>query len=171
MMLIFLLSALTGVYVLTIGSLAWQDVLTGFLLSVVLLWTFRKVMFAHPLVSNREVVRVIVQTPRYLLLIMLDVFIGTWRVATYVVGSRRLEHPGIVRIHFEEESRVRLGIALVALTVSPGSFVIDVNHEERFVLVHVIDVRDAEKLRAELERIYLDVPGTRRDREEDRLRA
>lgn len=171
MMVIFLLGVLTGVYVFTIGHWTWEDVLTGFLLSGTLLWIFRKIMFAGPFVSNREVVKVIVQTPRYILYLIRDIITGTWQVATYVVGLRKLEHPGIIRIHFEEDSRVRLGIALVAITISPGSFVVDVNHEERFVLVHLIDISDAEKVRKELRRIYFDVPGTRRDPREDRLHA
>jgi multisubunit Na+/H+ antiporter MnhE subunit len=160
MMLVFLLGVLTAVYVFTIGNNAWEDVVTGFVLAAALLWIYRRIMFPKPLVSNREMLLVMLQTPRYLAVFLLDVLQGTWQVAMYVVGIRSLTHPGIIKVYYSEESRVRLGIALLAMTISPGSFVIDVNHEERFALVHLIDISDPDKVRENMRRTYFNVPGS-----------
>jgi multisubunit Na+/H+ antiporter MnhE subunit len=65
-----------------------------------------------------------------------------------------------LRIHYDEESRVRLGIALLAMTMSPGSFVVNVDEEEKIALVHFIDISDPEAVREKVLRTYFSVPGT-----------
>jgi multisubunit Na+/H+ antiporter MnhE subunit len=109
---------------------------------------------------------VMLQTPRYIAVFMVDVLQGTWQVAMYVLGIQSLTHPGIIKVYYSEESRVRLGIALLAMTISPGSFVIDVNHEEKFALVHLIDISDPDKVRENMRRTYFNVPGSRQVRME-----
>jgi multicomponent K+:H+ antiporter subunit E len=159
-MLVLVIAVLTGVYALAVGSLAWQDLALGFALSSLFLWLFRSVTWRHHTQSTRQSIETLIETPRYVATVVKDIVAGTWQVTTYVVGLRKLTHPGIVKIHFDEESQIRLGIALLAMTLSPGSFVIDVSLEERFILVHFIDISDPDRLREEIHRKYLHVPGT-----------
>lgn len=160
--MIFLLAALglAGVYAFTLGSLAWEDWLLGLALAVSLIWIYRAIAVKGHQESTFWTVRTLLQTPRYVWIVVWDVLVGTWQVATYVVGLRRLAHPGIIRIPFEEESEIRLGVALLALSLSPGSFVVDVDMENRIVLAHFIDISDPDRLRQEIHRKYFVVPGS-----------
>jgi len=160
MIVVIQLAALTVVYLSVLGSRSWEDALTGLVLAVALLWTYRRVMFPSPLVSSREILVTAIQTPGFVIRYFLDVVSGTWQVATYVLGIRQLAHPGILRIEYDEESRVRLGIALLAMTMSPGSFVVDVDEVEKFALVHFIDISDPDAVREKVLRTYFAVPGT-----------
>jgi multicomponent Na+:H+ antiporter subunit E len=160
MMLLLVVAVLSTIYVSALGSFTWQDFLLGAGLSCALIWMFRGVTVRHHLESNTWTMRTLVQSPRYIGHVLKDIVTGTWQVTTYVVGLKQLTHPGIIRIPYEEESRVRLGIALLALTLSPGSFVVDVNEEEQFVLCHFIDISDPDRLREDIHRKYLRVPGT-----------
>jgi multicomponent Na+:H+ antiporter subunit E len=153
-----LILALT--YAFTLGSLAWEDLVTGLLLASVLVMTFRKITIGDHPESASWTFRTLLQTPRYIGIVFIDVLKGTWQVATYVVGLKRLEHPGIIRIPYEEESEIRLGIALLALSISPGSFVVDVDTENRVILAHFIDISDPDKVRRDVHDKYFRVPGT-----------
>jgi multisubunit Na+/H+ antiporter MnhE subunit len=160
MIVAIVVAGLTVIYVSALGRFAWQDFALGFLLSCGLLWIFRAITLQGHRESSAWTIRTLIQTPRYIMLVIGDVVTGTWQVATYVVGLRQLDHPGIIRIPYEEESQIRLGIALLAIAVSPGSSVVDVNQEERYILVHFIDISDPDRLREEIHRKYLNVPGT-----------
>jgi multisubunit Na+/H+ antiporter MnhE subunit len=160
MMLLLVVAMLTTIYVSALGSFTWQDVALGFGVSGALIWAFRGVTVRHHLESNVWTARTLAQSPRYIGRVFWDIVTGTWQVTTYVIGLKQLSHPGIIRIPYEEESRVRLGVALIAISLSPGSFVVDVNEEERFVLCHFIDISDPDRLRNEIHRKYLHVPGT-----------
>jgi multisubunit Na+/H+ antiporter MnhE subunit len=160
MMLVLVVAVLTTVYVSALGSFTWQDVVLGIGLSGALVWAFRGVTVRHHLESNVWTLRTLAQSPRYIGRVFRDVVTGTWQVTTYVIGLKQLSHPGIIRIPYDEESRIRLGVALIAISLSPGSFVVDVNEEERFVLCHFIDISDPDRLRSEIHRKYLRVPGT-----------
>lgn len=160
MMLILIVAGLTGIYAMAIGSFAWEDVVLGITLSSALLWLFRSTTLRNHYQSNRATLKTLLETPRYIWTVVWDILVGTWQVTSYVVGLKKLTHPGIIKIHFDEESQIRLGIGLLALTMSPGSFVVEVNFDERFVLVHFIDISDPDRLREEIHRKYLHVPGT-----------
>lgn len=165
MMRILVITGLTAIYVMAIGSLAWEDIVLGFAVSSLLLWLYRSRTVKEHEQSTSDTVRMLIQTPKYLLVVAWDVILGTWQVATYVLHLKQLDHPGIIRIYYDEESKIRLGVALWAISVSPGSFVIDVNDEEHYILAHLIDISDPDRVRADLHRKYLHVPGSHVDDE------
>ena len=160
MMLLLIAAGLSGIYAMAVGSFAWEDVVLGFALSSALLWVFRSTTLRNHYQTNRATLRTLLETPRYVYIVVCDILVGTWQVTSYVIGLKKLTHPGIIKIPFDEESEIRLGVGLLALTLSPGSFVVDVNLEERFILVHFIDISDPDRLREDIHRKYLHVPGT-----------
>lgn len=165
MTLLLVIAGLTAIYVMTLGSLAWEDLVTGFVVSSALLWLFRtKTVKRHPQ-STADTILMLKETPRYLAVVGWDIVVGTWQVTLYVLGIRKLDHPGIIKIYYDEESKIRLGVALWAISVSPGSFVVDVNDEEHYILAHLIDISDPDRVREELHRKYLHVPGSHVDDE------
>jgi multisubunit Na+/H+ antiporter MnhE subunit len=134
-------------YALTVASFAWEDLVFGAGLTVVLLALFRAVVLPRPLPSSGQVLIAIVAFPLFTLAAIRDIFKGTWLVARHVVGLRPLEHPGIVRIPLGKRASVSRGLAGYVITLSPGTFLIDVDEETDEMLVHAIDASDPDALR------------------------
>jgi multicomponent Na+:H+ antiporter subunit E len=86
--------------------------------------------------------------------VLRDVLEGTWDVTLRVLGIRRLEQPGLVRVPIGERSERGVAVSSLATTLSPGTVLIDVDWERRDMLVHVIDASDPDAVRAELQRFY-----------------
>jgi len=166
----------TAIYALMLASTAWEDLLTGLILSSVLLGIFRSVVLPSPLPANRSTLRVLVAGPRYVWMMGRDVVVGTWDVARVVLGINRTYHPGIIKIPIGDHSERAVGFAGLCLTLSPGSFLLDVDWEERVMLIHVIDATNWEQihddmleyftlldaaLNPEVENRYPELPGGR----------
>lgn len=153
-LVVVVLALLTGVYSLTLGSLAWEDLLLGLGLSAALLMVFRKVLLPSPLPSTARMLMAIATFPAFTFIAVRDIVKGSWQVATIVVGLRPLAQPGIVEIPILERSSTAVGLSGLILTLSPGSFLVDVKWDERVMLVHVIDASDPDEVRAGFVRFY-----------------
>ncbi len=148
MILIPLFLALgAATYALTVASFAWEDLIFGVVLTAVLLAIFHNVVLPKPLPSSARVLKGVLFFPIFVLAEIREVFTGTWLVATRVVGIHPLDHPGIVRIPIGERSPVSSGMAGFVITVTPGTFLIDVDEETNEMLVHAIDASDPEAVR------------------------
>ncbi len=86
--------------------------------------------------------------------VLADVVTGTWHVALVVLGLRPLRSPGIVDVPIGERTPRGLAVSALALTLSPGSLVIDIDETRQVMLVHVIDATDADEVRAKFDQFY-----------------
>ncbi|HYH13436.1 MAG TPA: Na+/H+ antiporter subunit E [Thermomicrobiales bacterium] len=152
--ILLILTVSTLTFALTLASFAWEDLLVGFVLSTVLLLLFRNVLLPERLPRNRQVIKAIVVFPVFVLVAIRDVFVGTWLVALIVLGIRKLEHPGIVRVPLGRRSKPSAGLAGLVLTLSPGTFLVAMDWEAREMLVHAIDASDPDKLRENYDTFY-----------------
>lgn len=153
-LVILVLILLTAVYSLTLASFAWEDVALGLLLAVTLLSLFRRVLLPSPLPSSARTVRAIVMFPQFAFMAIRDIVTGSWTVALIVVGIRPLNRPGIVAIPIGERSPTAVGMSGMILTLSPGSFLVDVDWDEGVFLIHVIDASDPDAVRATYQAFY-----------------
>lgn len=154
MFLAFVIAGLTGVYCMALASFAVEDVLLGFGIACVLTATFRRGILPNPLPSNGHMFHIIVFFPQFLFMLLSDILKGTWLVATFVTGLRKLEHPGIVKIPIGDHTVNGASMVGLLVTISPGSFLIGVDPEDRSMLVHYIDASDPAQLRRDLEKYY-----------------
>ena len=129
----------TAIYAMMLGSAAWEDLLMGLGFSLALMAIFRSVLLPSPLPSNRRTMRVVVAVPRYLWMMARDILVGTWTVASVVTGLRKHPHPGIIKVPLGDHGERAVGVAGLCLTLSPGSFLLDIDWEERVMLLHVVD--------------------------------
>jgi multisubunit Na+/H+ antiporter MnhE subunit len=143
-----------GVYLLTVASLAWEDLAIGLAATAVLLALFRNVLLPRRLPSSLGVLRSIAAFPLFVLAIVGEIVKGTWNVALIVVGARKLEHPGIVRIPLGDRSPASAGVAGLVMTISPGTFLVAVDEEAGEMLIHAIDASDPEKIREDYRVLY-----------------
>jgi multisubunit Na+/H+ antiporter MnhE subunit len=144
--LVLILAFFTAVYALMLASAAWEDILTGLVVSSALVFLFRAAILPLGLPGNVSTLRVMLAIPRYLWMMARDILVGTVVVAERVVGLKSVEHPGIIKVPIGDHTPAAVGIAGLALTLSPGSFLVDVNWDERVMLVHVIDATNWQKV-------------------------
>jgi multisubunit Na+/H+ antiporter MnhE subunit len=155
--MIFILTVIAGlvaVFCLTLASFAWQDLAIGLVLATGMVALFAKTLFPQPLPRADYVAHIITYAPVFLWMLFVDVVKGTWQVASIVVGLRPLHHPGIVKIPLGNHSPAGVGIVGLLVTISPGSFMVDIDWEERVMLVHFIEASNPDKLVADVEKYY-----------------
>lgn len=154
MFIVVILALGTAVYGLVVASFAWEDLALGLGLTAVLLAFFHNVLVPKPLPSNLRVLKAIAAFPLFAALAVLDIIRGTWLVASIVVGWRRLEHPGIVKVPIGRRSKASAGVAGIVMTLSPGTFLVAMDWEAGEMLVHAIDASDPDTLRESYEAFY-----------------
>jgi multisubunit Na+/H+ antiporter MnhE subunit len=145
---------LTLVYALTLASFAWQDLVLGAALSLLLLRIYRRSVLPRSLPASEYVVHIIVFLPKFLAMLAWDIIQGTWQVATYVLGLKQLDHPGIVSIPLGNHSPGGAGIVGLFITLSPGSFLVDIDWDQRVMFVHAVDASDPDAIRESAEKYY-----------------
>jgi len=148
------IAGLTGIYCLALASAAWQDMVVGAALAAGLTSTLGRRFLPKPLPDGGYVIHVITYSPVFAWLLLVDVVKGTWLVASIVCGLKPLEHPGIVRVPLGNHSPHSVGVVGLLVTVSPGSFLVDVDWDDRVMLVHYMDASNPDKCRADVEKYY-----------------
>lgn len=146
---------LTLLWALALESADPWDLLIGALLSAVLLWLVRGFLFTHGLSHPLN------GLPRRLLgalpfagAVLLDVIRGTWQVMLVCLRLRPLARPGIVALPMGERSETGVAVTTLAMTLSPGSVLVDVDWDRRLLFFHFLDASDPDRLRAQQERMY-----------------
>jgi multicomponent Na+:H+ antiporter subunit E len=144
---------LTGVYLLSLGSMDPLDAAEGLVLATVLSLGLRG-RLERPQGAGPSLVGRIAAFPLLVGGLLIDVLRGTWDVALRVLGLRPVECPGIVLVPIGE--RTELGVAVTGLLagLSPGSMLVEVDSQRQAMLFHVIDAHDPDTIRDHLDRFY-----------------
>lgn len=148
---------LTLVYALVLASFAPMDLLVGAAISGALVFGLGRFLFPERSWSGSVrggFLRRLAAFPVYAGAVVWDVIQGTWTVALYSVGLRKLKSPGIVAVPIGERTPVGVAVSTLATTLSPGTFLVEVNWERRVMLIHAIEAEDPEAVRDSLEHMY-----------------
>ena len=146
---------LTALWLLTLVSTAPLDVLLGVLVATgVLLGVSRRQGTLPDHAAAPSPGRRLLAFPRFALATLREVLVGTWDVTLRVLHLRPVERPGIVLVPIGERSPTGLAASALADTLSPGEVLVDVDHERRVMLVHVIDATDPDAIRERHEEFY-----------------
>jgi multisubunit Na+/H+ antiporter MnhE subunit len=154
MYLILVILALTGLFMATLAEFSWQNAVIGAGAASLLVLVYYRWIFPRSLPPAGFVIHLILRTPLFLWYLIGDILKGTWLVTMYALGIRHLEHPGIVKIPFGSHLDDAVGLFGHVLTISPGSFLVDIDWDDRTMLVHYIDASDPPQLRADVEKYY-----------------
>jgi multisubunit Na+/H+ antiporter MnhE subunit len=150
----FLLTSvtLTTIYLLVLASLDPGDVLTGMVVSVLIVGASRRAAAAGT--GRRIPFPQLGAAPGLVVGTLADILRGTWHVALHIVGTHRFERPGIVAI--PRGDRTVSGVAAwgYLTATSPDEIVVDVDEERGILLVHVLDARNPETVRARHQTLY-----------------
>jgi multicomponent Na+:H+ antiporter subunit E len=145
---------LAAAYLLTLASLDPVDIAIAIAVSAAILYGLRAFLLADPPVPAAEVARRALHLPAFTLVVLKEIVVGTWQVALVVVGLRPLARPGIVQIPIGERTSNGVAVTTLAITLSPGELLVDVDWSRGVMLVHVIDASDPDGIRDRYQHIY-----------------
>jgi multicomponent Na+:H+ antiporter subunit E len=152
--IVLALALLTVVYALALASFDPWDLALGIGASALTLLIFRRFLFGGRPASIESLGRRALGLPRLVWHVLADITAGTWRVATVVLHFRPLEHPGIVAIPLGERTEMGAVVSAFTSTLSPGEYLVDIDWDERRLLMHVLDAGDPEAVRARFADFY-----------------
>ena len=144
---------LTGVYLLSLGSMDPLDAAEGLVLATVLSLGLRG-RLERPQGAGPSLVGRIAAFPLLVGGLLIDVLRGTWDVALRVLGLRPVECPGIVLVPIGERTEVGVAVTGLLAGLSPGSMLVEVDSQRQAMLFHVIDAHDPDTVRDHLDRFY-----------------
>jgi multisubunit Na+/H+ antiporter MnhE subunit len=79
---------------------------------------------------------------------------GTSTVARIVLAPRPRPRPGLVEVPIGERSRTGVVVSALALTLAPGSVLVDIDWARGLMVLHVIDAGDPDAIRATCRALY-----------------
>ena len=144
----------TAAFMLTLASLAPGDLALGLALGTGLALALRTRTASEP--EHPETAWRLRPGPllRFAVAVLADVVAGTWDVSLRVLHLRAVSRPGIVAVPVGARSARGVAVTALALTLSPGTVLIDIDRSRRLMLIHFIDASDPDALRARLDRFY-----------------
>ena len=146
---------LTLFWALALTSFDPVDLLIGALLSAGLLFFLRRFLFSEGLsLPLRGLPRRLLGVIPYAVAVLLDVIRGTWEVTLVSLRLRPLRRPGIVAVPMGARSETGVAVTALAMTLSPGSVLVDIDWDRRILFFHFLDASDPDSLRQQQERMY-----------------
>lgn len=148
----------TVLYLLTLASVKLWDIVQGAIITIALLIVFRRFLYqagGRPAHVPKLLERFVAFWP-FVGHVLVDIVHGTVFVIRIVLRRRPLQCPGIVTIPIAERSANGVAVSALASTLSPGSFLVDVDEERGVMLMHVIDASDPDGVRADHQELYVD---------------
>ena len=150
---IFTLVLLTLAYLLVLGSFKPWDIAMGIVISGVLILGTRRFSFREKPSSPNLLSRFVHFWP-FLVAEVWNIVTGTWDVALVTLHLRPLVSPGIVAVPIGERTPTGVAVSAQCTTLSPGTFLVDVDWERGVMFIHAIDAGDPDEVRREHQEFY-----------------
>lgn len=150
---IFTLVLLTLTYALVLGSFAPADLAMGVVISGALMYGTRRFTFGEEPASPNILSRFLYFWP-FLVAEIWNIITGTWEVALVTLHIKPLVSPGIVAVPIGERTPAGVAVSAMATTLSPGTFLVDVDWERGVMLIHAIDASDPDEVREDHQEFY-----------------
>ncbi len=151
--LLFPTALLTLVYALVLASFQPWDLLLGAVLSGAILLLFRRAIFTGRPAGPGLLRRIAAFVP-FTGTILREIAVGTWQVVLVVLHLRPLVRPGIVALPLGDRTPTGVAVSALATTLSPCSYLVDVDWRRGVMLLHVLDARDPDAVRAAHQHFY-----------------
>jgi multisubunit Na+/H+ antiporter MnhE subunit len=139
--------ALTAIYLLVLTSLHPGDVLTGLVLSTVIVAVGGRLDLGGP-PPRAPLHRRLAAVPALIGGTLVDLVRGTWQTAIRLVG-RGLPHSGLVEVPIPRSGPASAAAWGVRVGFVPDTVVVDIDEERGRMLLHVLDARDPSAVIAE----------------------
>jgi len=143
---------LTAIYLLVLTSVHPGDVLTGLVLSVLLVVAGRRIRPLGPPVDE-PLPRRLAGVPGLIFGTLVDLAVSTWRTALWCLSPRRTTS-GLVTVPIPPCGAPSAAAWGVRVGITPDTVVVELDEERGRVLLHVIDASDPDAVRSEQLRSY-----------------
>lgn len=144
----------TLVYAFVLASFHPWDLVMGAALSGTFLYVFRVFLFGGNPKPSPGFLGKVAALPLFLAASVWDIVKGTAEVALIVLHLRPLERPGLVRVPIEGRTPTGLAVSATETTLSPGTYLVDVDWERGIWLIHALDAADPEAVRKDRHEFY-----------------
>lgn len=124
------------------------NLVIGFAFSYLLLW------YLQPLIGRSVYFSKVFQSLRFLAFFVKELLVANLRVAWHVVTPSSFFKPGIVAVPLERQSDLEATMLANIITLTPGSFSVDLSSDRKVLFVHVMDIDDPDLTRQELKAQY-----------------
>ena len=145
---------LAATYAFALASADPLDLLFGAGLATALVALFRRFLAGEVAPGRPSLLRRMIAFVPFAGAVILDIITGTWAVILVVLGLRPLRRPGIVAVPLGARTPLGVAVSAMATTLSPGSYLIDVDWERRVMLLHMLDASDPAAVVAAHQRFY-----------------
>lgn len=131
---------LTTIYLLALTSLHPGDIVTGLVLSALVVATANRVGSSRP-VSRSPVLRRLAGVPALIGGTIVDLAKGTWDTTVCLIG-RGLPHGGLVEVPIPPSGPAAAAAWGIRVGFVPDTVVVDIDEQKGSMLLHVLDARD-----------------------------
>ncbi|TWI03023.1 multicomponent K+:H+ antiporter subunit E [Luteimonas cucumeris] len=130
------------------SEISWGHTVLGAILAIVV------PLFAARL--DREFAQIgrLRQAPRMLLILLLDIVHSNITVARQVLGDERKIHPGFIWVPLDIANIHGIAALTSIITLTPGTVSSVLSDDRRHLLVHVLNLQDADKIIAHIKQRY-----------------
>lgn len=146
---------LTLLFVFRIGELSAANLLVGAAISSFLVTVFAETVFRQTGEPPPLHTRVLGALP-FAFAATRHVLEGTARVIRIVLSPDPDVRRIVVDVPFGDRNPLGVHVTGLALTLSPGSYLLDVDWEERTMFFHVVGVDDPDRTREDFQAFYRD---------------
>ncbi|HEY8448380.1 MAG TPA: Na+/H+ antiporter subunit E [Thermomicrobiales bacterium] len=150
-------AGLAVIYMMTLASTQLWDFAIGVILAAGVLAVFRTYLFGNasvPTPGQPSIIRRVIMFFPFALVVIRNIIRETLQVALVTLHVRPLVKPGIVAVPIGERTPLGVTVSALVETLAPGSFLVEVDWEERVMLVHLLDASDPDAVRAEMQDLY-----------------
>lgn len=131
---------LTTIYLLVLTSLHPGDILTGLVLSTLVVVAATRVSSSRP-ASGPPLLRRLAGVPALIGGTIVDLAKGTWDTAACLVG-RGLPHGGLVEVPIPPSGPATAAAWGIRVGFVPDTVVVQIDEQRGTMLLHVLDARD-----------------------------
>lgn len=136
------------IWALMTESFTFASILFGVVASYLVLW------FLSPLVGGEAYFRKVPQCLRFALFILKELVVANLRIAWHIVTPSSFFKPGVLAVPLEPMSEVEVAVLANIVTLTPGSFTVDVSRDRSVLYVHMMDIDDIEAARQSIKDQY-----------------
>jgi multisubunit Na+/H+ antiporter MnhE subunit len=144
---------LTVLYVSLVDSFTGWDVAFGGGLALALQTIYGRFLFGSRTRSARRPADLL-GWPGLAAALTWSMFRGVWAVVLVTLGLRPGRIAGIVEVPIGDRSTTGIAASALAMNLGPDAFLLDVDHERRVMIFHVVDARDPERIRRREQGFY-----------------
>jgi multicomponent Na+:H+ antiporter subunit E len=127
----------------TLGQL-----LQGFVLGYLLL------LFLQPLIGRSRYFEKVKQVAMFSSFFLKELIIANLRIAYHVITPSSFFKPAVIAVPLEEMTDLEATLLANVLTLTPGSFSVDLSSDRKVLYVHVMDADDPDRVRQEIKDQY-----------------